>query len=84
MAGIEVKDSSFSASEWKQAELDTSYAVNRPRALRFNAAGNVNIRDWKGNEFAYAVSAGETLSCRPVMILSSGTNIAPTAIAAQW
>jgi hypothetical protein len=44
-----------------------------PRALRFGSAGTVVLRDETGQDIAYAVSAGEVLTFRPVRVLATGT-----------
>lgn len=44
-----------------------------PRALYFGTAGDVAIRDEKGTDITYTVTAGSILPFRPTRVLSTGT-----------
>ncbi len=61
---------------------DSTDIANRPRALRFNGAGDVVIRDRAGTDITYTVTAGEVMPFRGVRILSTGTTA--TGIVGWW
>lgn len=54
--------------------------TNRPRALYVSVGGNLALRDEKGVEITYAVTAGQVILFRAVRVLATGT----TATVIGW
>jgi hypothetical protein len=56
----------------------------KPRALRFNVAGTVSIKDAAGTDRSYTVVAGEVLPFRAKQVNSSGTSGVTASDITAW
>ena len=59
---------------------DTTDLDPKPRGIRVLVSGDVAIRDEKGVDITYPVTAGETMGFRAVRVLATGT----TATVVGW
>lgn len=55
---------------------DTVDLTPKPRALRFNAAGIVVLKDKAGLSLTYTVAAGEVMPFRFTRLMATGTDAA--------
>lgn len=80
------KRKSFSANQaapsfdWGPSPTPFDTDLGGPRAVYFNAAGDVTMKGSDGTNRLFKVLASQTLGCGPSQIITAGTTVAATDI----